>query len=273
MGIERQEEVHTLEQGMAMETQIYTEDTKKIWESSLGLAREKPEQVISTMIELKEHATSEITNLQQRLTAAKERTDSMSRIAMIERDHTTEELRLMLKLQYEERMSVLNQRHADVLKRLTKSRTEMRNDHELRMIDINRKVQEEQMRNQRDFGDRNELLLAEMEKLTHEAKQLEDHLSDLITTGCRECHQKKETVRLMLERKNDLQEQMDNLLVDAQDNEEQLWSVMALQRPQVLAPNVDFVRTSLGRRPIKGAPTRAHSSLASRSWQMRVSPR
>jgi seryl-tRNA synthetase len=170
-------------------------------------------------------------------------------------------------------MSVLNQRHADVLKRLKKNRKEMHNDHELRMIDIDKKVQEEQMRNRSDFADRNESLLAEREKLTHEAKQLEDHLSDLIATGCRECNQKKETIRLMLERKNELQEQMDNLLVDAQDNEEQLWSVMALQRPQVVAPNVDFVRASLGRRPIKGAPTRAHSSLASRSWQTRVSPR
>jgi hypothetical protein len=273
METERQEEVQTFEQGMAKETQMYEQTTKKIWESSLGLAREKPEQVINMMTELKDHATSEIASLQQRLTAAKEYTDSLSRIAMIERDHTTEELRLTLKLQYEERTNVLNQRHADVMKRLKKGRKEMRNDHELRMIDVDRKVQEQQMQNRRDFEDGLAFLLAEKEKLTDEAEQLTERLDNLIAAGCKGCHGKKEAIRLLLERKKELQERMDTLLVDVQDKEEQLLSMMAVQRPQVVSPNLELVRTSLGRRPTKVAPPRTHSSLASRSWQRRLSPR
>lgn len=257
----KNEEIQRFVEDSQSDRQLLEESTRQIFDSALAIARKKPAGFANEMSQLRSELSTQIEDLKQRLDAAKAKTGKIIPLARIDREQSIEETRVRFLLHHQERSNALSDRHSQVMQRAQEDIGQREMAHGKNLAQIDQVCQTQRDENAKKFAEDYESLLGEREQLAAEAQQLSEELLFLTNKPCPQCERKKDSVRMLLMKKEELQARIQGLLTDVQLHEEQMYRLFGTHRPQ-LAPAPEVTKPLAPRKAARSS-TRAQSAMIS----------
>lgn len=258
----REKEASNFEKNIETEKEKYQETTKDSYEASLAQARNEPKTVEEEIKQFKESATLEMSQLKDQLELAKANTERITEYRLKERTDAFEEIEVELETKFSERRQAFEDHHVKRMQELHDKRDRARKkQNELRM-EVEQELGEIFDERKRAFEEKYHEYFLAKEELRERNESLAKEIEDLETKECPKCVAKKETLRRMIAKRDELKKMMGIHASEIQASEEEMYDIFGTPKPKVAHDILDAQKplSSMGRKLLR--PTlRPHSVL------------
>jgi hypothetical protein len=252
---------------MTQEVARFEAATRDDYQQSLAQKEQTRAEQEKQLHDLQEEFEGHIAALKKRLVAVTANTSRIVTFYETERAQRLEEVTAYSKAQKEERAGVFKAAHG---RRLEKFREKVEQDkeiHQRKMGEIEQEFNERWKDTQNEFDARMAELQDQKLALMKTNKELDEDLKVVLGKRCPECARKRDQIRLIMEKRDQLRERRVALQAEKLDNEEKMNAIFqpatkktasVVRPPEVLAQSQSW-------QPKRGRPGTAPNSVTGES--------
>ena len=272
---QRETEADDLDRNFENKKQEFAEQTKTGYESDLESAKQKPQGVQEQMSDMRINMANEMDHLKGQLDAAKAATGKITEYRMKERDDWIEETKTKYGLLSEERCKVIQDGHDERMVKLREKREASRKKRQAQIEALEASLNNTFNDNELEFESQYKEYAEAKEELQQRNAALINELYDLEHRECPECVRKKDTIRRLLAKREQLKDRLSTLLSEVQVNEEQMYHIFGTPKPHLASPAVEIQKPASAAlsRKVSRPPSRAHTALGMPATPKVVAPR
>ena len=268
----KEREVDAFENGFESEKQRYEKDTKGSYEASLEHARSEPKSFQDEMVRFRDSMTLEMNKLKEQLDVAKANTDMITSLRMKERQDAFEEIETQFQLLAEERQRVIQEHHRERMEELHAKREHTRQKQSEQRQELEQDFNDIFDERKTEFEGKYQEYFMEKEELRKLNESLTKKLQEAESQECPKCVAKKEVLRRLVEKREDLKRMMGVHQWEIEASEEEMYNIFGTPKPKVAHDIIDMQKpmTSMSRKLLR--PTLRPQSVLSLPGSTRPNP-
>lgn len=231
MAFKKVEETMKFQNTFDENKETFKNETEELYKSNLSEAQKEPTIFQEQLENIRKTLTSRLQELQKLLDEAKEKTENSSKLLMIEREHALKEAEEELRLISEEKKKQINEDHMKKVEVINEELNSALNDHNQKVKELNEKFEEQFNLNEKQFNTMIEDLLNEKNDLLEISTALDNQIIELSTKECPKCTEKKDILRELIKKRDELGNKLNELRKVAMASEKKV-STMFTQNDQ-----------------------------------------
>lgn len=211
MAFKKVEETMQFQNSYEQNKEDFKNATEKAYQTNLDIIQKESPLFQEKLDNIRNNLNARIQELQILLKEAKEKSESLSKMLMIEREHSLKEAEEELKLISEEKKKRINEDH---MKKVEIMNNELNNayiEHMKKLKELNDNFDEQYDLNENQFNFLINDLLNEKNDLTEISKALDNQIIELTTKECPKCTEKKEVLRGLIKKRDELGQKLNGL--------------------------------------------------------------
>ena len=273
----KEREADAFENGLETEKQRYEQDTKGSYEASLEHARSEPKSFQDEMVRFRDSMALEMNKLKEQLDLAKANTDMITNLRMKERQDAFEEIETQFQLLAEERQRVIQDHHREKMEELHAKREHTRQKQNAQRQEMEQDFNSIFDERKAEFEEKYQEYFMEKEELRKLNESLTKKIQDAETQECPKCVAKKDVLRRLVEKREDLKRMMGVHQWEIEASEEEMYNIFGTPKPRVAHDVIETQKpmTSMSRK-LRRPTLRPQSVLSlpgsTRPIQSRMSP-
>jgi phage host-nuclease inhibitor protein Gam len=207
------------------ETAVRTE-----FEWDLQERRQKRSNYESEVQRLRAETNATLTKLKDQLVEAKDNTEKVTAFCDAERDHLLEEATLFLNAEYEERKTVMERNHRGRMFALDRHFQKKSEFYSQKRAELDVDAVDAMEGRQRDFDQEIAELQRERVRIELRAKSITSELNAAEAQGCPDCTEMKMEIRVLMEKKAELQMKVGVMEKEKADHEVKMNGIFLRQK-------------------------------------------
>jgi hypothetical protein len=216
---EKKRQIEELEARLDKERAQYEEETRNAYEGDLR-SQSKDRQVSEAQLRhLKLEFRQKVMDMESKIGAEKLKTAQIRHACEVKREQQLDEIRCMIETEAAERRKAFNANHGLVLGKFDSRRAELEAQTTIRLQEIREDVKQRRAECDASIEARIAGIDEERAELDKERAQIEEQLRADVERKCPLCDGKKEKIRLVLVRRDELLAHRESLLVENVETE------------------------------------------------------
>jgi len=196
---QKQNEIKVFEDDFRIKTEEIREKTKSEYEETLVEVQKQPTVFENEMLSLRESLQQKITELSNQLLVAKNNTENISKLLLIDRQHEIEEIETEYQLHFEEKIRQLEGQYTHRIGSIRNEIESHQKEHEERLAEIQQQNDTLLDDDKKRYELQKEELENEYIELMATQNKLNISLQELLSTQCESCAIKKKSIKSLLD--------------------------------------------------------------------------
>ena len=225
MAFKKVEETIKFQNSYDENKEAFKNETEQVYKSNLDEAQKESPLFQAQLEDIRAKLTSQMLELQKMLNEAKGKSDNLIKLLMIEREHALKEAEAELRLISDEKKKQINEDHMKKVNIINRELESAYKIHLQKVEDLNKKFEEEYDLNENQFNFLIDDLVKEKSDLEEISKELDNQIEELTTKECPNCTEKKNILRELIKKRDELGKKLVSLRNVAMASEKKISSL------------------------------------------------